>query len=152
MEALKFEVLEPAHGMAARSKFDSKVIEPGWLAINSITQAYVEENEKNLAASASLLRDFTDPEFLKTGTQKQLLMDFFMRYKRGDIESTDEYFKFLEEKQADRLFFEAIMKREDFEKCAEHLDDYLQAQQELLDIREDLNDYCDSIEGERLAL
>ena len=72
MEALKFEVLEPAHGMAARRKFDSKVIEPGWLAINSITQAYVEENEKNLAASASLLRDFSDPEFLNTGTEAAL--------------------------------------------------------------------------------
>jgi len=44
------------------------------------------------------------------------------------------------------------MKREEFERCAEHLDDYLQAQQELPDIREDLNEYCENIEGERTAV
>ena len=48
-----------------------------------------------------------------------------MRYKRGEIETADKYFKMLEEKQADRLFLEAIMRRDEFEKMAEYLDDYL---------------------------
>ena len=71
-----------------------------------------------------------------------------MRYKKGEIDSTETYFKFLDGKGADRLFHEALMKKDEFEKCAENLDDYLQAQQELPDIRENLNEYCNNIEGE----
>ena len=48
-----------------------------------------------------------------------------MRYKKGEIETADAYFNFLENNSADRLFLDAIMKSEDFEKMAEHLDDYL---------------------------
>jgi hypothetical protein len=38
-----------------------------------------------------------------------------MRYKKGDIESVDKYFKFMDDKGADRLFFEGLMKKSDFE-------------------------------------
>ena len=71
-----------------------------------------------------------------------------MRYKLGEVNTTDSYFSLLESHGADRLFLEAIMKRDDFEKMAEHLDDYLQAQQELPDIREDLSKYVETIEEE----
>ena len=55
-------------------------------------------------------------------------MDFFMRYKQSEVDSSDTYFKFIEKQAAERLFFEAIMKKDEFDKCAENLDDYLQAQ------------------------
>jgi len=84
--------------MAAKNKFDTTVIQEGWLAENDITQSYYLENKDRLHNSAQLVRDFDDQEFLKNGTLKQLQMDFFMRYKRGDIESADQYFKFLEDK------------------------------------------------------
>ena len=51
-----------------------------------------------------------------------------MRYKQGDIESADKYFKFIEDQAADKLLFEAIKRKDEFEKLAENLDDYLQAQ------------------------
>ena len=50
-----------------------------------------------------------------------------MRYKQGEIESIDKYFKFLDDKGADRLFFEGLMNQGDFEKMRENLDEYLQA-------------------------
>ena len=55
----------------------------------------------------------------------------------------------LEEKGADRLLHDALMDRDKFERMAEHLDDHLQSKQELPDIRADLNDFCDKIEGEK---
>ena len=70
LQALKVDVLESAHGLAAKNKWDTKVIEDGFLSENEITTAYVEENEKRLHASASLLKDFNDPDFLEKGTQK----------------------------------------------------------------------------------
>ena len=76
---------------------------------------------------------------------KQLTHDFGTRYKRGDINGVDQYFTLLEEKGAERLFFEALMKRDEFEKLAEALDDHLQNQQELPDIRADIDAYCDKI-------
>ena len=41
------------------------------------------------------------------------------------MESADSYLKFLDNQAADKLLYEAIMKKDEFEKCAEHLDDYL---------------------------
>ena len=64
-----------------------------------------------------------------------------MRYKKGDIESVDKYFKYIDDKGADRLFFEGLMEKPKFETMREHLDDFMEAQQELPDIREDLNEY-----------
>ncbi len=55
----------------------------------------------------------------------------------------------IKDKGADRLFLEALMERDKFEKMAEHLDDHLQSKQELPDIRADFNDFCDKIEGEK---
>jgi len=46
---------------------------------------------------------------------KQLLHDFGTRYKRGDVESVDKYFNMLEENGADRLFLDAIVKRNEFD-------------------------------------
>jgi 2-methylisocitrate lyase-like PEP mutase family enzyme len=57
----------------------------------------------------------------------------------------------IKDKGADRLFLEALMERDKFEKMAEHLDDYLQAQQELPDMRADLDAFCEKIEGEKTA-
>ena len=71
-----------------------------------------------------------------------------MRYKKGEIESIDKYFKFLDDKGADRLFFEGLMNQSDFEKMREHLDEYMESQQELPDIREDLNKYVSSLENQ----
>jgi len=53
----------------------------------------------------------------------------------------------LEAKGANRLFYDALMRQDDFEKMSEHLDDYLQAQQELPDIRADIDTYCQKIKG-----
>jgi hypothetical protein len=64
--------------MRAKNKFDMKVVECGWLAANNISQAYYEENKQKIEQSTSLLKDFTDPEFLKNGTVRQLLQDFGM--------------------------------------------------------------------------
>ena len=68
MKSYNLEVTDHAHGMMAKSKFDTIVIEEGWLAANDITQSYYEENKDKLHSSASLLRDFTDQEFLESGT------------------------------------------------------------------------------------
>ena len=72
-----------AQGACTRQKFDSKVIEEGWLAANDITQTYYEENKDKLQQRASLLKDFDDEEFIQTGTVKELLHDFGLRYKQG---------------------------------------------------------------------
>ena len=111
--------------MIAKNKFDKKVLEDGWLADNEITQQYYEQNNERLQQSASLIKDFSDQEFLKEGTMKQLLHDFGTRYKRGDVESVDKYFNMLEDNGADRLFLDAIVKRNEFDQMAEALDDYL---------------------------
>jgi hypothetical protein len=70
-----------------------------------------------------------------------------MRYKKGEIESIDKYFKFLDDKGADRLFFEGLMNQSDFEKMREALDEYLESQQELPNIKEDLEKYVSNLEN-----
>ena len=67
----------------------------------------------------------------------------------GEIDCTEKYFCMLEEKGADRLLHDALMDRDKFERMAEHLDDHLQSKQELPDIRADINDFCEKIEGEK---
>ena len=44
------------------------------------------------------------------------------------MDSVDKYFALLKEKGAQPLFLKALMRRDDFEKMAEHLDDFFQAQ------------------------
>ena len=69
-----------------------------------------------------------------------------MRYKKGEIESVDKYFKFIDEKGADRLFFEGLMEKPKFETMREHLDEFMEAQQELPETSEDLNAYVAKID------
>ena len=56
----------------------------------------------------------------------------------GEIDDVDAYFKLLDEDDADRLFFEALNRRGDFEAMRENLDEYMQKQQEQPDTRADL--------------
>ena len=76
-DAHNFEVLECAHGVAAKNKFDSIVIMEGWHAENDLTQTYYDENKDQLQSAASLIKNLKDPEFHKNGTLEQLHMDFF---------------------------------------------------------------------------
>ena len=78
-------------------------------------------------------------------------MDFFTRYENGEVDSAYAYFKLLKENAAHKLRFKAVFKRDDFEKIQEIVDDLYEAQQELPDIREELDNYCEKIEGERPA-
>jgi hypothetical protein len=64
-----------------------------------------------------------------------------LRYKRGEYASPDAYFKMLDDHQAEKLFLQALMKRDDFDKIAEALDEYLQTQQVMPDTRADLDEY-----------
>ena len=52
------------------------------------------------------------------------MYDFAKRYEKGDVDSTEDYFSLLKEKGAEELFLKALMRRDDFEKMAEHLDDF----------------------------
>ena len=42
------------------------------------------------------------------------MYDFGIRFKTGQIDSVDEYFKFLESRSNDKLFFDAGLKRDKF--------------------------------------
>ena len=68
-----------------------------------------------------------------------------MRYKKGQVDGHHKYFKLLEEAGAHRLHFECMMKHEDFEKMTEQLDEFLESQQVLPDIKEDLDKYVASL-------
>ena len=83
---------------------------------------------------------------------KDITHDFGMRYKKGEIESVDKYFKYMDDKGADRLFFEGLMRKSDFESMREHLDDYMDAQLELPDIREDLKAYVAKLKPQSKSL
>ena len=93
----------------------------------------------------SLIMNLNDPEFHQNGTLKDVVHDFGMRYKRGELESIDKYFHLLSEGGAHKLLLDSLMERGKFEQMAENLDDFLQALQELPDIRNDLNKFCDNI-------
>ena len=72
-------------------------------------------------------------------------MDFATRYKEAEVDSVDNYFNLLEEAGAEELFFRCLMRRDDFEKMAEHLDEHFQAQQENPDILKDLEQHVNTM-------
>ena len=74
-----------------------------------------------------------------------MIHDFAMRYEAGDIDSPDKYFHLLREAGAKRCWLEAMMKREDFDKMADNMDDFLQGLKELPDIRADLEEKVKAI-------
>jgi len=71
-----------------------------------------------------------------------------MRYRSGSIDNIDEYLKYLEEKGADRIFLESLVERDRFETLKERLDDYLQKDLEMPNIREDLKTYVSELEDQ----
>ena len=80
------------------------------------------------------------------------MFDFATRYEGKDVDGTQHYFDLLKEKGAKELFFKATWWRDDFDKMAEHLDDHFESQQEVPDLRKDLDEYCDNITRETLPL
>ena len=48
-----------------------------------------------------------------------------MHYKRGEVEDVDKYFRYVEEQGADRLLFEGLMKRGDFDQMQDGIDEHL---------------------------
>ena len=54
-----------------------------------------------------------------------MINDFGAKYKVSEVESVHEYFKMLDEANAERLFFEALRNKSDFEGMRDTLDEYL---------------------------
>ena len=76
---------------------------------------------------------------------KELLFDFGARYKAGEVDDPDQYFRLLEDAKAERLFMEAATRRSDFDGIKESLDEYMQNLQEKPDTRADLKAYIETI-------
>ena len=75
-----------------------------------------------------------------------LIYDFSAKYKVGEVKGMWEYFAMLDEANAERLLFDAMRNKSDFEGMRETIDEYLQHEQELPDHYEDLKAYVDTIE------
>ena len=76
-----------------------------------------------------------------------MVFDFGCKYKLGDLDDVDDYFKKLDEANAERLFYEAMMKRGEFDTMKDSLDEYLQNQQDQPDTRADLKAFVEKIEN-----
>ena len=129
-DTYRFDRGNTHYGDTALAKYNSIVIEDAWTPVNSAAKIYCEENEARLRRKASIKKDLLDPDFQKTGTFKELLQDFGIKYKLREVEDVDAYFKLLDEAECDRLFFEGLMKRGDLETMKESLDEYLHNIQE----------------------
>jgi len=73
--------LDKSYGEPALNKFESKIIEEGWLAENEWTQAYIDNNEERLRSADQLLLDFTKPEVRRETKISKVVHDFGMRYE-----------------------------------------------------------------------
>ena len=132
-------------GNAALPKMESIVIDDHWLPNNEPAKIYTRDNETRLRQKAAIKKDLNDAEFKKSGTLKEIINDFGAKYKVSEVESVHDYFKMLDEANAERLFFEALRNKSDFEGMRDTLDEYLQHDQVLPDAREDLRAYVDKI-------
>ena len=139
LETMKLQLISAANGPKAKGLFEARVIQDNWLACNDKSQDYYEDNRQKIEAAVGMIKNPSDLEFQEKGTFKELKHDFSMRYFKGEIDSTQSYFKLLQEKGAYRLFFDAVERSDDFDKMAEHLDDFMQSVAELPDIKADID-------------
>ena len=77
-----------------------------------------------ITKNQSLLKDLADVKFQECATMQDLYYDFATRYESSSVDSSANYFELLKAKGAKELFFKAVMARDNFEKMAEHLDDF----------------------------
>ena len=96
-----------------------------WDPQNTAATRYCEDNEARLRTKAAIKKNPEDAEFQKSGTHKDVLFDFGAKYKSGEVESIDSYYKSLDDANAERLFFESVTRRPEFESMKENLDEYL---------------------------
>ncbi|MEC8429324.1 MAG: hypothetical protein VXZ35_12890, partial [Pseudomonadota bacterium] len=141
LKFLNLELVEYRCGPNARGLFDQRVIQDKWSPVNGETQTYYLQNKETIQNAQGMIKDLTNLQFHKEGTIKDIKHDYAMRYLKGKLDSTKEYYDALMENGAYRLFFEALERSEDFEKITEHLDDYLQAGAKHPDLRADLDDF-----------
>ena len=66
--------------------------EEGWYPVNGKTETYTNETKVKIEKNEELIRDFSDPEFIKKATWKDCFYDFAERYRNGRVSSTDDYF------------------------------------------------------------
>ena len=63
----------------------------------------------------------------------------------------DAYIKTLKDHGAFKLYFKALKEKNQFDLMTENMDIAMNKEQELPDMRADLDEYCKNIEGEKLA-
>ena len=143
---------EQQNGASARSKFDYKIIEEGWDPCNGMTLNYYNENKGKIQRNQELRKDLSDVEFQGKATMQELYHDFAVRYENAEVDSVEKYFALLKDEGAHTLFYKALMQRDNFEKMAEHLDDYFHAQQENPDILKDLANHVKELDPQERCL
>ena len=108
-------VLNDTCGRKAINLFEVRLVEEGWNPDNTKTTNYYNANHSKIKQNKSLKADFTSDEFISNGTVEDLINDFGVRYKEGSIEDVEDYFKFVDEMNCDRLLFKGGLAREKFD-------------------------------------
>ena len=106
-------------GSKSKQNYDTRAIEDGWLAANDQSQLYYEENKARLLGNLLLIKDLNDAKVVTAMKFNDILYDFGARYKKGEYDDADQYFDMLEKLGHQKLFFDAIMKRDEFDKMVD---------------------------------
>ena len=133
------------YGSKAKVQFDMKVVEYGWNPIDQKTKEYYDKNKAKIEQNKTLVKDFSDCEASDEVKFKEILYDFGSRYKKGEIEDLESYFEHLDKTGCDKVLFDAGMRREEFEKLSEFIDDLLAQKQEAFDHFDWLTKFVDDI-------
>ena len=87
-----YEVQLSSYGKTSEHKFDTRVHEADWLPLNERTTKYIEENKDKISDNQLLKINFNDKIKVKELKIQDLINDFGIRFKTGEIDGTDDYF------------------------------------------------------------
>ena len=72
--------------------------------------------------------DFGNGELMNDKKVVDLLYDFAIKFRKGTVDSVDDYFKLLDEAKHIKLLVDCGLKRDQFESTADFFDDLMASQ------------------------